>query len=319
MNDQLVSICIPAYKQPEFVLRCLRSISVQTYKNIEVILSDDSPDEETKKIADQFSFLNLKYIHNNPPLKSPRNWNYALDLASGTLVMLLHQDDFLQREDSIERFVECFSKPEIDFAFCQNIGVDSSGKTIYFQNQDRIPDLMGHPDYLIIRCIIGPPSNVMLRNKINIRYDESLIWLVDVDYYIRILKSGYKYQYIKEHLVTIGIHANQTTEYVRAGGPVIFRENILVAKKIGQAAFKDIELYDHYWRLIRNHKVNSLKQIDVFGITKDDILPVIQNMIAFQKRISLKWLKKGIVSKSLMFISYLQWRFAMKLFTQQTF
>ncbi len=266
MADPLVSICIPSYKKPDYVLRCLTSINNQDYKNIEIIISDDSPNEDIKQVTDQFPRLLIKYKHNVPALKSPKNWNAALDNASGELIILLHQDDWLSTSNAITRFVQSFLDKNIDFVFCKNIGENTEGKVIPFQDKEVIPNLMERPNYLVMRCVIGPPSNVMFRKTVTVRYDESLIWLVDVDYYIRILKAGYKYHYIKEHLVTIGIHADQTTEFVRANNQIIFKENILVLNKLGKKALFDIELYDYYWRLIRNFQITSIEQVKHFDI-----------------------------------------------------
>ncbi len=49
MNEPLISICVPAYKQPGYVARVLESVLQQDYKNVEIIISDDSPDEDTKQ------------------------------------------------------------------------------------------------------------------------------------------------------------------------------------------------------------------------------------------------------------------------------
>lgn len=308
MEGQLVSICVPAYQKPDFVLRCLQSIRQQDYKNIEVIISDDSPNKDINLVADQFPDLAIKYIHNQPPLKSPANWNAAINKASGEFIMLMHQDDWLQNPTSISKFVSCFLDEQVDFAFCKNIGMDTEGKKIFFQDKDVIPDLESRPEYLVIRCVIGPPSNVMLRKRVHIRYDENLIWLVDVDYYIRLIKAGFKFFYIRAHLVTIGIHEDQTTEYVRSNNKIIFKENILVSKKLGDAALHDIELYDYYWRLIRNFHIRSLQEVEPFDVSIKDLIPAITKIILTQKHIPETILKTGIFSKSFMALSYLKWR-----------
>ncbi|MTE24973.1 glycosyltransferase, partial [Microbacterium sp. ZXX196] len=45
-NTLLISICIPAYKNPKLLKRCLNTVLEQTYSNIEVIITDDSPNED---------------------------------------------------------------------------------------------------------------------------------------------------------------------------------------------------------------------------------------------------------------------------------
>src|SRR3954463_5822686 len=141
MHRPLISICIPAYKQPQHVERALLSIVKQTYKHVEVVVSDDSPDESVKLITDAYiNQLNIKYYHHVPALKSPANWNAALDKASGELLMLLHHDDWLNTEDALVSYVQAFEEhPDVDFVFSRNTGVDKSGREYVLQ---AIPKLL---------------------------------------------------------------------------------------------------------------------------------------------------------------------------------
>ena len=297
----------------------MRSISVQTYKNIEVIISDDSPGTETRLVAEQFPGLNIRYHHNKPARKSPANWNFALDQASGELLMLLHQDDWLHTSETISQFVNSFNDPKVDFVFCKNIGQDTTGAIIPFQDSDSIPDLQTWPDYLVIRCVIGPPSNVMVRREVPVRYDEQLIWLVDVDYYIRLIKSGHHFEYLKKHLVTIGIHEDQTTEYVRSNNAIILKENVYVLNKIGAHGLRRISLYDYYWRLMRNFGITSIQEVTRRGVAEESVPPVLRHMIDLQKRIPPKVLKFGAASKSLMAWSYFTWHLRSSSAAKQSF
>ena len=115
MSEPLISICIPAYKKPEFVVRAIQSIQKQSYKNVEIIISDDSPNEDIKiAIQSYISELNIKYYHNQPALKSPRNWNNAIQLSTGDFYMLLHQDDWLESDQCLAIFIAAFkSNPNV--------------------------------------------------------------------------------------------------------------------------------------------------------------------------------------------------------------
>lgn len=307
MSRNLISICVPAYKKPDYIKRLLDSVLKQSYKDVEIIISDDTPDDSVKLIVSSYThLLNIKYFENKPALGSPKNWNNALNKAEGDFHMLLHQDDWLNDENALKIYLETFQQhTEIDFVFCKNIAIDESGKSFVLQE---IPSLLHQlekkPNHLVRSDVIGPPSNVVLRKKVDTRYDERLIWLVDVDYYVRVLKSGFKPFYIPKHLVSIGLHADQTTVYVNDNSSIILKENILFAHKITNAAFNDIFIYDYYWRLLRNHKVKNKSQILDSGVSADLILPVIDHIISLQKKIATKFLKVGPISKILMIISY---------------
>ena len=292
-------------------MRCLQSILQQTYKHVEVIISDDSPDEDIKHAIEPYiNKLPLFYYHNKPSLKSPRNWNNALDLAKGDFMLLLHQDDWFHDVNALELFLQAFEKdPKTDFVFCQNTAIDEGGKKYILQARPQLlPKLSQKPNHLLLAQVIGPPSNTMLRRSVNVRYDEQFIWLVDVDYYSRILKEGYHYQYIPKHLVSIGLHGDQTTVFCRTNDDIILKENILFAHKLETTAFNDMLIYDYYWRLLRNYKIRKLEDLFPSGITERNVPCVIKSMLHFQSKFSLNLLSKGVLSKSLMAWSYSLWR-----------
>ncbi|HZG99668.1 MAG TPA: glycosyltransferase family 2 protein [Flavisolibacter sp.] len=310
MNEPLISICVPAYKQPQYVVRLLNSVLKQDYKKVEIIISDDSPDEDTKQAIEPFrNKLLLSYYHNQPSLKSPRNWNNALDKANGDLLVLMHQDDWYHSPGALSAYINAFSDDTIDFVFCQNTAIDEKGNIVVLQ---AIPSLLKNlsrkPNRLVLAQVIGPPGNTMLRKTVDVRYDERFIWLVDVDYYVRLLKNGFRYRYLRQHLVSIGLHEDQTTAFCRANPHIIFKENIWFAKKLEITAFHDILVYDYYWRLLRNYGIRTIQDIEANDVRKDELPVVICHMLKYQKNISGNVLRIGLISKLSMLFSYTIWR-----------
>ncbi len=308
MPEPLISICIPAYKKPEFVIRCIQSIQKQSHKNVEIIISDDSPTQDIKIVIQPYiSELLIKYYHNEPALKSPKNWNNALDKATGDFYMLMHQDDWFEHPQSLAIYLQAFDQnPKAGFVFCKNTAVQPDGNKITLQAiQSLLKDMLSKPHHLLRANVIGPPSNTMLRKEVKVRYDESYIWLVDVDYYVQLLTKGYDYVYLNQHLVSIGLHEDQTTVFCRNNEDVIVKENIWFANKIGNSAFNDILIYDYYWRLLRNYKISSLADLNKMGVSNADLLPVIAKMLSVQTKFSLSLLRIGVFSKTVMSICFL--------------
>lgn len=294
--------------------RCLESVVKQDYKNVEIVISDDSPDEDTKHALEPYrQQLRIRYMHNQPALRSPQNWNHALDQAAGDLVVLMHQDDWYHADNALSLYVEAFQNNSVDFVFCQNTAIDEEGNKVILQALPRLlHEMKQKPNHLLLAQVIGPPSNTMLRREIGVRYDERFIWLVDVDYYVRLLKQGYTYHYMEKHLVSIGLHEEQTTAFCRVNNDIIFRENIWFANKLEPEAFNDLLIYDYYWRLLRNNRIKSVKDIEANKVQPQEIPPVILHMLHLQKRFSYSVLKKGVVSKALMIGSYVAWRMKKK-------
>ena len=308
MSAPLISICIPAYKQPEFVVRAIQSVQKQSYKNVEIIISDDSPNEDIKiAIQSYISELNIKYYHNQPALKSPSNWNNAIHLSTGDYYMLLHQDDWLNSTECLSTYIAAFeANPKAQFVFCKNTAIQPDGTKLTLQYlTGLLKNMNKRPNHLLRANVIGPPSNTMLKKGVGVDYDEDYIWLVDVDYYVSLLNKGYDYVYLDQHLVSIGLHEEQTTVFCRNNEDVIVKENIWFAEKMGNHAFSDLLIYDYYWRLLRNYKIRSIQDIIDDGVGEHRILPVISKMLFLQTKFPLGMLKFGPFSKTLMFFSYL--------------
>jgi hypothetical protein len=121
-----------------------------------------------------------------------------------------------------------------------------------------------------------------------------------------LLEAGNQYVYLDQHLVSIGLHEDQTTVFCRNNEDVIVKENIHFAHKLGNKAFADILIYDYYWRLLRNYNIRSVDTLIAYGVVPEKILTVIQWMLQSQLRFPLSLLKFGPCSKFLMALNYLQ-------------
>ena len=60
------------------------------------------------------------------------------------------------------------------------------------------------PSMLLFGNMIGAPSIMMYENTINLEFDKRMKWLVDIDFYIRLLKDN-NFVYTKSELVSINI------------------------------------------------------------------------------------------------------------------
>ena len=82
MNPK-VSICIPTYQQTDKLLTLFRTIEQQSFRDFEVIVSDDSIDNEVEDLCKSDFNFNIQYHRNTPSKGSPENWNASISLAHG--------------------------------------------------------------------------------------------------------------------------------------------------------------------------------------------------------------------------------------------
>jgi glycosyltransferase involved in cell wall biosynthesis len=119
--EPVVSILIPTYKRNEEIFNCLRSIEEQTYNNIEIIISDNDPDNfNLIRIEEEFIKYPIFYSKNEFNIGPILNWRKAFELSNGIYCMILPDDDLLINPQYIEDSVGILEEQE-------NIGVVLTG------------------------------------------------------------------------------------------------------------------------------------------------------------------------------------------------
>ena len=302
----LISICIPAYKRIEFLDRLLKSISIQNFRSFEVVITDDSPDDDVRKLCESYSSqFPITYHRNIIPLGTPENWNEAIRRATGSWIKLMHDDDWFALEGNLSVFADGIEKnPAAGFFFSAYTNYYESGeKEEVFLNDFRKKMLLKNPVTLFSTNVIGPPSVTLHKNDEKGWYDKTVKWVVDIDFYIRALKK-YQPVYIDTILVNVGLGKHQVTIDCARQRPVEIPENFYLLNKVGVGHLSNIHVYDGWWRLMRNLEIDSPDDIRSSGY-QGPIPPVILSMIRWQHIIGRRLLRIGLLSKIIMTIHYI--------------
>lgn len=91
---KLVSIAIATYNGEKFLRKQLDSIYAQTYKNIEVVVTDDCSSDGTVDILNEYkNNYGLRYYINEQNLGFIKNFEKVISLCRGDYVALSDQDD----------------------------------------------------------------------------------------------------------------------------------------------------------------------------------------------------------------------------------
>lgn len=228
-----VSVLIPCYNRPDFLKKALDSILEQSFQEFEIIIADDSTNEDCLNLLKQYNDTRIKYFHNQSPLGSPKNWNFAISKSCGEYIKFLHYDDWFIHKKSLELFVTALDEnPNSDFAFSQSvdININTLSETTH-DFSDKIENIREDVFYLFPNNVIGAPSTTIYRNKYNLLFDEKLKWVVDIDFYLQILLKNEDFVYIPETLVAIGLSNEQITNQCVSNKEVeLFEWNYLYKK-----------------------------------------------------------------------------------------
>lgn len=138
-KQPLVSICIPTYNVEKTITETLTSVVNQTYKNIEIIISENASTDNTLTILNTFNDPRLRIHKNNKTVSAEKNWNKCIELASGDYIAIFHADD-LYMPDMVEKQVKAFiDNPSIGAVFTTATYINEHGEKI---GESKFPDML---------------------------------------------------------------------------------------------------------------------------------------------------------------------------------
>lgn len=268
-----VAICIPTYKNVEFVRRLLDSIQKQEYSNFVVIISDDTRGLDIEKLVSEYSTLSIDYNRNEKKLGSTKNTNKAIEIAqkySPDYIKIMHQDDYFSVENSLLKLVQAMKEnQDVDLIFTATTVKSQKYEYKRMVSKEQITELNKDFRILYSANTIGAPSATMIRNK-GIMMDPNLIWYVDIEWYMRILCNNNKIKYIEEPLITIYHSEHQVTQSCIYNPKLCLNELLYMYKKclfLHQDKCKDIliEKVNIYWERIKIIENMKEKEVYIYG------------------------------------------------------
>jgi glycosyltransferase involved in cell wall biosynthesis len=264
----MVSICIPAYNNLPSLKACIGSILKQDHNDYEIIVTDDSQGDEIGAYLSGLSHPALRYHKNPVRLGSPANWNFAVSLAKGEFIKVMHHDDCFTTESSLRRFEESlFNEPKAGFAFCNSevYTVYNGAVRVHKPEASQLSSLKKDPAILLAGNFIGAPSATIYRRS-SLAFDEKLQWLVDVDYYIRYLRENRQFVHIPAALVrTTDGASHQVTSVSLGDAKVEISENLYVMDKIAPFGYPEKPLTRHFSELFHKFEIRTPDELRSYG------------------------------------------------------
>lgn len=257
-----VSICIPTFNQTEYLEKTLNSIFEQKYLDYEVIVSDDSTENNVFELIEKYRVSGhmIHYYRNTISLGSPQNWNNAIEKAKGEYIKILHHDDWFTSSNSLGSFISLFEQNDKqDLVFSGSRISDPTGKIRYHQMTiSQFENLKQNPSSLYRANLIGAPSAVMYRKTLNIEFDFALKWLVDMEFYYQILKRGGAFSFTPEHLIETHIPPERITNLCYMNKYVEIPEHFYFMEKHKIRGYKN---FNYLIELCISLEVFTIKEI----------------------------------------------------------
>ena len=135
-NDNLISVIVPIYNVCNYLKKCLDSLVLQAYVNIEVILIDDGSTDNSGAICDEFAKLDNRIIvvyQENKGLSNARN--AGINIAKGEYITFVDVNDVLDENYIMYLYNACIDN-NVKISMCRKDEFISSDELLTIKSDN---------------------------------------------------------------------------------------------------------------------------------------------------------------------------------------
>lgn len=190
-------LVIPTYYYDKGVINIFNNMPLNK-KNITINIYDNTQNNKIYNIYIKYkkkSFISNLYYHRNRPVKAASiNWNFGINdqipkLKKNTYLIVLHQDEYLSKNffSNLKSIIKKNNTPDVVSYSTILVKKKKFYNKIHTTARQRKFFYDFNFYYILKRNFIGPTSSIAIKlKKKPIFFNNSILWLVDVDYYIRL-------------------------------------------------------------------------------------------------------------------------------------
>ncbi len=128
MKTSRISLCVPTYNRPDTLEQLIHSYLLQDYKFKELVISDDSSNDEVMLLINKINEPSIHYFRNKPALGFPKNLLASMLRAKSDYIIVLGDDDVLYSNKTLSKYVKGFDdNPDVHFIYSNQIQFNSTG------------------------------------------------------------------------------------------------------------------------------------------------------------------------------------------------
>jgi glycosyltransferase involved in cell wall biosynthesis len=210
-----VSVCIPTYNGAAYIERTIRSVLAQTWTDLELVVCDDGSTDATLEVVARFTDRRLRVVAHGDRSGAGANFRRAVELAQGSYVKLLCQDDVLYPQCLARQVaaLQAGAEAGVVMVSCRRDIVDDHDRVIYRDRGWRgAAGIVRGSDAMRanIRAgtnLIGEPSAVLCSRSAFERaggFDPRFSYMIDLEAWMRLLEHGHLV-YLPESLCTFRV------------------------------------------------------------------------------------------------------------------
>ena len=203
MQKDMISVVIPTYNREKLIVKSIKSVLAQTYKNIEVIVVDDCSKDNTEKKVKAIKDKRLKYIKLEKNSGACTARNIGIEKAKGEYIAFQDSDDIFYKE-KLEEQLNNMKKNDSDLDFCRlKVHVDGNIYDFPGIEEEKKIKKYGLLNQLCEGNLISTQT-ILVKSEVleNIMFDPLLPRFQDYDFVLQVADK-YKITHTNKFLVDV--------------------------------------------------------------------------------------------------------------------
>ena len=270
MNQDLVSIIIPAYNSERYIGETIQSILSQTYQNYEIIVVDDGSTDNTVEVVKSIDDKRVKYIYQKNASQAVAR-NTGISNSKGKFIAFLDNDD-LWHPDKLEMQLRLFDNKETGLVYTKIEDIDRDGKSIKSRKSPNY--YRGDVFIKLLEQNFIAVSSVMVRVELikinNLYFRTGRQGSEDWDLWLRLARIT-KFDYVPKELVKYRVYpesmGNKKRELMYRSAIIVLDEtknelSIQEKRKYNSCYTKNyffLTLWHGHWLISENRKSEARK------------------------------------------------------------
>jgi glycosyltransferase involved in cell wall biosynthesis len=203
MKSPIVSVVITCYNYAHFLGKAVDSVTVQSFRDFEIIVVNDGSTDNTDEVMQGYSGdANLKYVSQKNAGQAIAK-NVGIRNSSGEFIAFLDADD-LWTKDKLEKQIPLFSNPQVGVVYSGLQYIDELGQKLDDKRTRRYLVFRSGDvtRYLFFDNFVPFSASIVRRqcfDKVG-PFDESLSMGIDWDLWLR-MSVYYKFDFVDEPLL----------------------------------------------------------------------------------------------------------------------
>lgn len=109
------SIVIPTFNRVKFLKVAIAITLEQTYKDFEIIISNNCSTDETREVVKSFKDKRIRYFENKKNIGAEQNMKKVISYARGNYIFTLGDDDFIFYENTLQEVKKIIDEKQYGF------------------------------------------------------------------------------------------------------------------------------------------------------------------------------------------------------------